>query len=165
MSPKNKRNTKAAESFFDRFKTEPFRTYSLNALIGLLAIVVIYLAYSLIARNVISPPVDSEKAGTDPAEVIQLEVLNGCGVDGAASGVTNYLRARGFDVVEMKNYKAFDVEESLVIDRVGNRKTAERVAYALGIKGKNIIQQINHDYYVDVSVVVGKNFQSLKSSH
>ncbi|HEX9657296.1 MAG TPA: LytR C-terminal domain-containing protein [Bacteroidota bacterium] len=158
-------NSNPFQTFFARFKKEPLRTYGLNTMIVLLGIVVVYLAYSLIARNVISPPVDAQKAGPEPGEVIQLEVLNGCGVDGAASGVTNYLRARGFDVVEMKNYKAFDVDESMVIDREGNRKTAERVAYALGIKAKNIIQQINHDYYVDVSVVVGKNFQSLKSSH
>ena len=65
----------------------------------------------------------------------------------------------------MHNYKTSDVNESLVIDRVGNSANAEKVAYALGIKKKNIVQQLNHDYYVDVSVVIGKDFNTLKPSH
>ncbi len=43
-------------------------------------------------------------------------------------------------------------------------QNAENVAYALGIRKQNIIQQMNHDYYVDVSVVIGKDYGSLKPS-
>jgi len=138
------------------------RSTGLNVLIVLLVVVVGYLTYSFISRNIIEPPVDPNKANVPPGQVIQIDLLNGCGVSGAASKFTNYLRARGYDVVEMKNYKTFDVKESLVIDRSGNVETAKKVAYALGVKEKNIIQQINHDYFVDVSVVVGKDFNLLK---
>ncbi len=141
------------------------RSIALNILIGLLVIVVGYLAYSLLNRNILQPPVDAGKAGVTSGEIIQVDVLNGSGMQGAANSCTAYLRARGFDVVEMRNYKTSDVDESLVIDRVGNMANAERVAYALGIKKKNIIQQLNHDYYVDVSIVIGKDVNSLKSSH
>jgi hypothetical protein len=65
----------------------------------------------------------------------------------------------------MRNYKRFDVLESLVIDRTGSTANAERVAYALGIEKKNIVQQINEDYFVDVSVVLGRDYPSLKPSH
>jgi hypothetical protein len=140
------------------------RTIALNVLIGVLVIIVGYLAYSLLSRNVLQPPVDAGKAGVAPGEIIQVDVLNGSGLQGAANACTAYLRARGFDVVEMRNYKTSDVVESLVIDRVGNTTNAEKVAYALGIKKKNIIQQLNHDYYVDVSIVIGKDVHSLKSS-
>lgn len=141
------------------------RVYVLNLVIGLLVVVVGYLAYSLLSRNVLQPPVDSAKSGAALGEIIQIDVLNGSGLQGAANNCTSYLRARGFDVVEMRNYKTSDVHESLVIDRVGNKKNAEKVAYALGIKKKNIVQQLSHDYYVDVSVVIGKDFSSLKPSH
>ncbi len=141
------------------------RSIALNILIGLLVIVVGYLAYSLLNRNILQPPVDAGKAGVTSGEIIQVDVLNGSGMQGAANSCTAYLRARGFDVVEMRNYKTSDVDESLVIDRVGNMANAEKVAYALGIKKKNIIQQLNHDYYVDVSIVIGKDVNSLKSSH
>ncbi len=138
------------------------RILVLNGIIVVLTVIVGYLAYALIARNVIAPPVVTGRAGAPAGETIQLDVLNGCGISGAAQTVTSYLRARGYDVVEMKNYKTFDVPHSLVVDRRGNRKTAEQVAYALGVREENIVAQLNQDYYVDVSVVVGKDFSSLK---
>jgi hypothetical protein len=145
-------------------RTNP-RDAALNLLIVILVAVVGYLGYSLLTRQVTQPPVDPTRSGASPGEVIQIDVLNGCGVTGAATSFTSFLRARGYDVVEMRNYKAFDVEESLVIDRTGNRKNAEKVAYALGIRKENILQQLNQDYYVDVSVVIGKDYSSLKPSH
>jgi hypothetical protein len=141
------------------------RVLGLNVFIVVLVILVGYLSFALVKRHVLEPPVDAGKAGVPVGEIIQIDVLNGSGLQGAANGCTSYLRARGFDVVEMRNYKTSDVDESLVIDRVGNRENAEKVAYALGIKKKNIIQQINPDYYVDVSVVIGRDFNSLKPSH
>jgi hypothetical protein len=151
------------KSLFSNPKT--IRSTGLNILIATFVLVVGFLAYSFFSRNIFQLPVDPTKDGVQPGQVIQIDLLNGCGVDGAASKFTNYLRARGYDVVEMKNYKTFDVKESLVIDRNGNVETAKKVAYALGVNGKNIIQQISHDYFVDVSVVVGKDFGSLKPYH
>jgi len=156
------RNIQPARGKTSSSKKDP-RIIALNVVIVILILVVGYLSYALIARHVIHPPVVAHRPESD--EIIQLDVLNGCGIDGVASEVTGYLRARGFDVVEIRNYKSFDVDESLVIDRVGNLKSAERVAYALGIKKENVIQQLNQDYYVDVSVVVGKDIHSLKPSH
>ncbi len=141
------------------------RSTGFSALLVLFLAVVGVLAYSFIQRNVLDPPVESDRANVPPGQVIQIDLLNGCGVNGAASKFTNYLRARGYDVVEMKNYKTFDVKESLIIDRAGDIETAKRVAYALGVRETNIIQQINHDYFVDVSVVVGKDFGLLKPYH
>ena len=138
------------------------RRMGINALILLLAIAVITLAYSLVNRTLLRPPVQIQRAGEPSPAVIQLDVLNGCGASGAATLCTSYLRARGYDVVEVRNYRSFDVDESLVVYRVGNTSNAERVAYALGIKKQNILQQINPDYYVDVSVVIGKDYRSLK---
>jgi hypothetical protein len=143
--------------------TDPknLRGSGLSIIIVLLLVVVGYLSYSFVS-TLVDPPVDPTKANVPPGQIIQIDLLNGCGTPRAASKFTSYLRARGYDVVEMKNYKTFDVRESLVIDRSGSVETAKKVAYALGVKEKNIIQQINHDYFVDVSVVVGKDFETLK---
>jgi hypothetical protein len=138
------------------------RNKGLNILIAVLAVAVLYFSYSLLARNILHPPVDSKKREGGSVRAIQLDLLNGCGVNGAAATFTAYLRARGYDVVEMKNYKTFDVSESLVIARTGNLETAQKVAYALGVKEKNIIQQLNPNFFVDVSVVIGKDFDALK---
>lgn len=160
MSAGHTPHSPASTTAFSRI----LRLRVLNAVIILLAVVVGFLSYSLIRRHVIAPPVETTGSGTSEGGVIQINVLNGCGVDGAASRCTTFLRDRGYDVVEIRNYKTFDVDESLVIDRTGNLTTAEKVAYALGIRKTNVIQELNPDYYVDVSVVVGRDFSSLKPS-
>jgi hypothetical protein len=140
------------------------RRFALNILIGVLAVLVVFLSYELLRRTMFRPPVDQERTGPGPGSIIQLEVLNGCGAQGAAVAFTQYLRARGYDVVEVRNYKNFDVKESLVIDRTGERENAVKIAYALGITKENIIQQLNPEYYIDVSVVIGRDYTSLKPS-
>jgi hypothetical protein len=140
------------------------RTLALNALIVVLALLVLVMLAAFVIRTFIRPPVEAERAGGGAARTIQIDVLNGCGASGAATSFTTYLRARGFDVVEVRNYRSFDVQESLVIDRAGDASNAERVAYALGVKKQNIIRQINQDYFVDVSVVIGRDYTSLKPS-
>jgi len=141
-------------------RARPARHLLLNIVVAVLGILVLALAYAFISRTILRPPVQAQQASG--RGVIQLDVLNGCGASGAASTITAYLRSRGFDVVEMRNYKTFDVPESLVIDRTGSREDAERVASALGVKGENIVVQISPDYFVDVSLVIGKDYRSLK---
>ncbi|MBE0645963.1 MAG: LytR C-terminal domain-containing protein [Bacteroidetes bacterium] len=135
-------------------------------MIALLAVVVFFLLYSFITNTLTDKPVDwttdTPKNGEVSAEIIQLDVLNGCGASGVAQRFTDYLRKRNFDVVQSTNYKTFDVEESLVIDRTGDLEAARKVAYALGIEDKNIVQQINPDYYLNVSVVIGRDYEKLK---
>ncbi|HEX7573291.1 MAG TPA: LytR C-terminal domain-containing protein [Bacteroidota bacterium] len=140
------------------------RTLLLDVIIGALGLLVLVLAYSFASRMIFRPPVDPVRSGSTTPGTIQLDVLNGCGAPGAGTSATAYLRARGFDVVEYRNYRSFDVPQSLVIDRAGNRENAEKVAYALGIRKGNIIQQINQDYYVDVSVLLGRDYPTLKPS-
>jgi len=134
---------------------------ALNAAIVVLVAVVGYLAYSLVVRLFVAPGVDVVREGGPPGRIIQVEVLNGCGVARAANGMTTFLRSRGYDVVEIRNYHRFDVRESLVIERAGRMENAEKVARALGIATSNIVQQLNPDYYVDVSVVVGLDYGTL----
>lgn len=97
-----------------------------------------------------------------PSKVIQLDVQNGCGAKGAGAKFTQFLRASGFDVVDVKNYSSSRVARTLVIDRLGNLAAAKKVAAALGVAESNVIQQINPDYFVAVSVVIGEDYPSLK---
>lgn len=141
-------------------RVRPPRLTHLNIVIIGLSVVVGVMGYALISRHLLHPPVDPKRPGGKG--IIQLDVLNGCGVAGAASTITGFLRSRGYDVVEIRNYKTFDVQETLVIDRTGTRVEADNVASALGVKPENVIVQISPDYFVDVSVVIGKDYRSLK---
>jgi hypothetical protein len=136
----------------------------LNILIVVLLVFVLYLCYAFINRQ-IPQPVKKTPAVIDTTaqKIIQIEVLNACGKRGVAAKFTDYLRLHGIDVVNIKNYNSKSAfNETIVIDRVGNLKDAKFVAAALGIQEKNIIQQINADYFVAVSVVIGSDYSQLK---
>lgn len=133
--------------------------YLLNAVLFLLFGCAGFMAYLYLAEGGKEAPETVEHA--EPASVIQLNVLNGCGTRGASANITAKLRAAGFDVVEIGNYRSFDVAKTMVVDRTGNLGRARRVASALGVDPVNIIQEINPDYYVDVSVIVGGDFGTL----
>jgi hypothetical protein len=133
----------------------------LNIFIVFLAAIILFMSYSIylrISRSNITPPEDQQVA----AEIVQLEVLNGCGTSGIAEKFTDYLRSRNFDVVSRGNYRSFDIDNSFVIDRTGNVANAEKVADILGIDRKYIVQQMNNDYFLDVSLVIGRDFNNLK---
>jgi len=134
----------------------------LNSIILILGVLIIFLTFSLFSRLAGSSADRTKADMKDKASaVIQVEVLNGCGMLGVADKFTDFLRKEKFDVVQMGNYISFDIDKSLVIDRTGNRANAEKVASALGIDSRNVIMQKNEDAFLDVSVVIGKDYKQL----
>jgi hypothetical protein len=99
---------------------------------------------------------------TKADSLIHLEVMNGCGVTGVADQFTEFLRSKSFDVIQTGNYFSYDIEKTLIVDRIGNYKHAKLVAEALGLADDVIISQVNRNYYLDVSVIVGKDFNNIK---
>ncbi len=134
----------------------------LNGIIIVLVAVVAYIGYSYLSTSM--KMVKVEKKSPEPLKIIQVDVLNGCGVKGVGAKFTDFLRRNNIDVVEFKNYKTFQVPHTLVLDRMGDMSKARRVAEAIGVSEQNIIQEINPDYFVDVSVVIGMDYSSLNPS-
>jgi hypothetical protein len=95
------------------------------------------------------------------AAKIKVEVLNGCGVSGVADKLTNYLRENKIDVVNLGNYRSFEIEKSIVIGRNKKIKNAELVASLVGLDQNSVIQQINPDYLLDVTFILGKDYRNL----
>lgn len=135
----------------------------LNVTIVLLGILILYMSYSIVSKVVKGRSEERSEVNTSVASnIIQVEVLNGCGVSGVGDRFTDFLRNRKIDVVNVSNYTSFDVEKTMVIDRTGNMANAQRVAEMLGISQPNIIQQLNDDYFLEVSLIIGKDFKKLK---
>jgi hypothetical protein len=128
----------------------------LNVVMFFLAAIIIYLVYSIFIKISGNNPETKEEKLT-ASEIIQVEVLNGCGISGVADRFTDFLRNNNFDVVNVSNYITRDISNTLVIDRRGNMANAVKTARMLGVKPDHVIQQINEDYFVDVTVVVGKD--------
>ena len=140
-----------------------FVTAAAQVLALLLAAV---LVYSLLDRFFIHPPVKFDRAEANaPTKIekhIQVSVRNECGTQNVAMTFTYYLRKRGFDVVETTNGSVFDRQATEVVDAAGNYQNALRVAEALGVKKENVITKLDPQSYVDVKVLIGKDYQNLK---
>jgi hypothetical protein len=93
---------------------------------------------------------------------MQVEVLNGCGTAGIAAVATDFLRASDVDVIYSGNFNRFDVELSMILDRVGDKDNAEKIAGILGIDDEQVKTEINPNRQLDVSVVLGKDYLNLK---
>jgi hypothetical protein len=134
----------------------------LNISIFILTAIIIYMLYSIFVKfNFGSDKYVISENKEVASEIIQVDVLNGCGVGGVADRFTDFLRTKNVDVVGIKNYISFDVDETMVVDRTGNEANAKRIANLLGIKNDNIITQLNKDYFIDVSIIVGRDYFNL----
>lgn len=133
----------------------------INVALLFLSIIIIYLMYSIGVSLFTTPPPTQQVAEVVPVFKVQVEVLNGCGVSGVGEQTTEYLRDAGFDVIKTGNYISFDMNNTLVISRTGEMEKARRVAHSLGAGPDAVIEQTNPEYYLDVSVIVGKDFFSL----
>jgi hypothetical protein len=136
-------------------------TLSLSLVLAL--VVAAVLLYALFVRFA-TPRVDPLREANPAAlegERIQIELLNGCGVDDIAATARSYMRRLGFDVVGVGNYTSDDVRVSFVIDHVGDRVAAKKVAAALGLDSAEIREVISADAVFDASVVIGSDFETL----
>lgn len=128
----------------------------------LLSISIVFLFAMLIYPFFTYKPHSVEAKPVKPNHVIQIEILNGCGISGVGTIFTDFLREGTFDVITTGNYYMFEVDETLVIDRRGDINSAYAVADFLGVNKQNVIQQLNPNYFLDVSIIIGKDYIQLK---
>lgn len=88
-----------------------------------------------------------------------VEILNSCGIDGAASGMREFLRRNGFDVVSYGDYPVQNFEETVLAVHTPDWEGAKPLAEAL--KTKNVLYIKNKRAYVDATVYIGRDFQSI----
>lgn len=113
------------------------------------------------------PDTIKEPSFKKPEKMIKIEVLNGCGVSGIAKIFESYLRQEGFDVVNTENYRIlgkinWNLQNSKVIEQIGNIDNANSVAQSLGIDEKFVSSVKNQSPICDVTVVIGKDFKEIK---
>ena len=135
----------------------------LNTAIGFLSLLLLVLLFALTTRVLYPRIVTSRSQDSEQliGNIIQIEVLNGCGVSGLATKFTQKLRRHGFDVVETGNFDNFDMAETYVIARSSDTENAERVASALGLDKNRVVQEVSPDYYLDATVVIGSDYENI----
>ncbi len=107
-----------------------------------------------IASSIESVAVETPRA----TDIYQVEVRNGVGVRGVAERMRTYLRSKGYDVVGVGNHPSFDVEQTIIVDRIGNLNIAQEVAASLGLPPDRIQQDVRSEFHLDVSIILGKDY-------
>jgi hypothetical protein len=108
-------------------------------------------------QRIIETLVRSDIFGEDLL-TIRIEILNGSGVTGLASRTAQLYKSYGFRIASVTNAERSDYERTVVLDRRGNPDGAKRVADL--IRCEQIHSQIdeNRDETVDVTIILGKDF-------
>lgn len=132
--------------------------------IGLvLFVVIVYLASITIkVTSGVSKTMDSSQ------HQVRLQVLNGCGVRGAASKVADRL-GRYFDdeieimIVDTDNFDLTEIPSTFLISRIENKKASELLAEKLGLDASNIEYRPMENNYrqVSVTLVLGADFEQV----
>lgn len=145
-------------------KTSRRSTIGLNAALVVGTLLMMVLLYALATRLALGriDPVREANPGELVGDIIQVEVLNACGVSGLAGRATRYLRRQGFDVVSTGNHGPSPLETTVVVDRVGNPEAARQIARALGLPDDRVIQELRPDYYLDASLLIGQDYATLR---
>lgn len=139
------------------------RNTVINVSLVVLGLTLLTLLFALVTR-VFTPRVDpirEENTGNLVGDIIQVEVRNGCGISGLAGEMTQFLRKKGFDVVEVGDHDSFNLEHSMVYDRTGDIESARKLARAVGIPQDRVVQEIKLDEYLDASIVIGQDYAEL----
>lgn len=127
----------------------------------ILSLFAIFLLYSIFDKTgIINSNNDKSTKPQNVQQLIQVEVLNGCGVTGVGDGLTDVLRAKGIDVVKTGNYRSFDIDNTFIIDRLGKIETANRVADSLNLDKRFMITEKNKSYFLDLTIVIGKDYKN-----
>lgn len=119
---------------------------------------------SFVSRMTYNKPVDANVAESEKIttqEVIQLNVLNGCGISGLATKSKDFLRARGFDVVEVGNSEQ-QYNKTTIIDRLGDKQSVQKLAYAIGVNDSAIVTQIDSSLFLRATLILGNDYKVLK---
>ncbi len=88
---------------------------------------------------------------------IRVQVLNGTREAGLAQKMADELRRWGFDVVDIANAENDSFPETVVVDRADN-STGNAAYVAEALKCKNIIPQLESRSYLEVTVIIGKDY-------
>lgn len=158
-----KRTSANLRSYRQRVKPAAAATVSrrFDALLILVSLAVLAFVVSFVLKYAVGetspPPVQTS--------YMRIQVLNGCGTDGAASQFAKMIKERStpqlvLDVYDVGNHDSFKHPESQLIVREATPAEIEAVAQALGFPESRIIQKKLDDNFLDINftVLVGEDF-------
>ncbi|SHI50498.1 transcriptional attenuator, LytR family [Geosporobacter subterraneus DSM 17957] len=88
---------------------------------------------------------------------VTIEVLNGSGISGLATDVSNKLKAEGYNIVNVDTVKGIKYNQTHIYDRKNKMTEAKKIAKLLNVK------EVEKDIYLeaeaDVTIIVGSDYK------
>ena len=122
--------------------------------------------------SIFTPRSDVSVSKTTP-EVIRIQLLNGCGIKGAAEEMARAFMESSsevfFDVIDKANAKVYNFEKTLILDRKGNPINAgsfsSAAVFVAGLLKSGpeqlVIQKLADNLLdIDVTVIIGADYKS-----
>jgi len=133
------------------------------AIVALFALVLIYGAsFAIRVTHGFSKTIDM------PEYSVRLQILNGCGVTGAAAKVAKALPTKislplEVAVLDTDDFNSYDVKETFIISRDNDMKAAKIFAEQLGLKIDNIVYKPVENNYrsISLTLVLGDDFETI----
>ncbi|MAG21280.1 MAG: LytR C-terminal domain-containing protein [Candidatus Marinimicrobia bacterium] len=178
MAKRDARKTKPARRSRSSTKKRNRQTQILNSAIVVLSVTCLAFVTSIVQRHIrggelieeltrdLSPPnLSVENYEQSSLSEIEVEVLNGCGVKGAAQQMTDFLRTRYIDVVKTENADHFDYATTLIIQRNQFMENSYKLAELLNISKKDttrLMFQPDLSLAADITLIIGKDYAQIK---
>ena len=87
----------------------------------------------------------------------RIEVQNGCGAEGAADKVRDFLRSNQFDVLRFGNASSFNFDSTTIVARKKEMTIARTIAKIM--RTRRVILLQNGDTTYDVTVIIGRDYK------
>lgn len=103
--------------------------------------------------------VKSAKKGRKDLSSIRVQVLNGYGKSGMARKVANFLRTRGFDVVDIGNTEY--ISHTVILDR-RDREQVNAIPVRRALRQGKLAFEPDPALFLEVTVIIGGDFKPSK---
>jgi hypothetical protein len=141
---------------------------NLPSLLSISAILFIALIIGILRspdrHNATSPPEQEDKNASLQKQIAasvpsigRIQVLNGCGIDGAADKMTDFLRGKKFNVANTGNALSWNYRFTLVISHMKDMAIARQIAAALSTD--RVVLMRKEDRAYDVTVIIGPDYE------
>jgi hypothetical protein len=159
----NLESSGSSESIHENHRWTALHGRILKGTLAVLGVALFITIYVLANRRGQTGSEENDGASAVASRSLEVEVLDGAGSMRAAQHMTNILRALGYDVVEMKKNNSEIEERTFIFDRSGNLDAAKKLATILGVPQDKVFQKIDRTLYLDMTVVIGKDYSRLKA--
>jgi hypothetical protein len=133
------------------------------AIVAILALVIIYGAsFAIRITHGFSRTIDMPEYG------VRLQILNGCGINGAAARVAKVLpgvvgRPLELSIMDMSDFSSYHIEKTFLISRDKDTKPTRILAEQLGLEDDDIQYEPIDDNYksITATLVLGEDFETI----